>query len=57
MDRSTENREKKLVSTRSSSDLRNELRLHAYRIKLNSVVSKRYLGERKAGKMSFYSYL
>jgi len=29
MDRSTENREKKLVSTRLSSDLRNELRLHA----------------------------
>jgi hypothetical protein len=37
MDRSTENREKKLVSTRLSSDLRNELRLNEYGIKLNSV--------------------
>jgi hypothetical protein len=37
MDRNTEIREKRLVSTRLSSDLRNELRLNAYRIKLNSV--------------------
>jgi len=34
MDRNTEIREKRLVSTRLSSDLRNELRLHAYRIKI-----------------------
>ena len=58
MDRNAQIREKGLVSTRLSSyDLWKKIRLHAYRIKLNSVERLKVFRERNVGKRVFNPFL